>query len=173
MSTRQPDHAVPVPHKTTVRSLAGQAHVPVDEAVLRLQQAGLEVRHPNARLEGAEVRKAREVLGMRAWGEKEPPARRLTKTQLVVQCLRPLREKGKVGRTHTTPIEHVYGHGVPDHQKDEAREQVERFVLDGTLCEKQSQGRRHVWLSREGLVLLARAEQAEAEGDVPGSRDHG
>jgi hypothetical protein len=166
MPNKPPETAVPVPHKASVRSLAGQAHVPVDEAVLRLQEAGLDVHHPSAKLEGAEVRKARELLGMRAWGDKGPPARRLTETQLVVQCLRPLREKGKVGRTHTTPIEHVYGHGVPDHQKDEAREQVERFVMDGTLCEKQSQGRRHVWLSREGLALLAGAEKTEAEGDV-------
>jgi len=116
---RKPAEAAMVlPSKVTVRSLAGQAHVPVDAALVRLQEAGLDVHHPNTKLEGAEVRKAREVLGMRAWGEKPPPARRLNETQLLVQCLRPLREKGKVGRTHTTPIEHVYGHGVPDHQKD-------------------------------------------------------
>lgn len=172
MNTKYPDSHKPadapaiVAAKATVRSLAGQAHVPVDEAVLRLQEAGLDVRHPNTKLEGADVRKAREILGMRAWGEKPPPARRLTGTQLLVQCLRPLREKGKVGRTHTTPIEHVYGHGVPDHQKDEARAQVERFVANGTLCEKQSQGRRHVWLSREGLALLAGAEKTESGEDA-------
>ncbi len=172
MNSKRVEHQKPVeapvvvPKRATVRSLAGQAQVPVAEALLRLQEAGIEVRHPNAKMEGADVRKAREILGMRAWGEKLPPARRLTETQLLLQCLRPLREKGKVGRTHTTPIEHVYGHGVPDHQKDEARSLVERFVADGTLCEKQSQGRRHVWLSREGLALLAGAEKTEVGEDV-------
>lgn len=154
------------PHSATVKSLAGQAHMPVDDAILRLQDAGFDVRHPKSKLEGAALRHAREVLGLRAWGDKPPPARRLGELELVVQCLRPLREKGKVGRTHTTPIEHVHGHGIPDHQKDEARALVERFVLDGVLLEKQSQGRRHVWLSKEGLALLRQAEQAEERLDA-------
>lgn len=158
-----------LPHKATVRSLAALAHVPVDDAMRRLREAGVAVRHSTEKLEGAELRNAREILGMRAWGDKPPPARRLTEQQLIVQCLRPLREKGKVGRMHTTPIEHVWGHGVPDHQKDEARALVERFVADDILEEKQSQGRRHVWLTREGLALLVAAEHgagtSESEPD--------
>lgn len=148
------------PLHATVRSLAGQARVPIDEALLRLQDAGFAVRHPTNKLTGQELRRAREVLGLRAWGDKPPPARRLTETELVVQCLRPLREKGKVGRTHTTPIEHVWGHGVPDHQKDEARRLVDRWVTEGVLEEKPSQGRRHVWLTLVGLARLAAAEAA-------------
>ena len=161
-----PEPTIPHPNAASVKSLAGQAHVAVDEAILRLQDAGFDVKHPKSKLEGAALRQAREVLGLRAWGDKPPPARRLGEQELVVQCLRPLREKGKVGLTHTTPIEHVYGHGIPDHQKDEARALVDRFVLDGMLLEKQSQGRRHVWLSKEGLALLWQAEHAEGHEDA-------
>lgn len=150
----------PAPHKATVRSVAAQAHVPVDEALQRLRAAGLIARHATEKLEGAELRKAREVLGMRGWGDRPAPARRLSEAELIVQCLRPLREKGKVGRTHTTPIEHVWGHGIPDHQKDQARALVEHMVTTALLEEKQSQGRRHVWLTREGLVMLATVEGA-------------
>ena len=150
------------PHKATVRSIAGQAHVPLDEAIVRLQDAGFAVKHPSSKLEGQALRDARELLGLRAWGDKPPPARRLTQSELIVQCLRPLREKGKVGKTHTSPIEHVYGHGIPDHQKDEARELVDELVTAGFLLEKPSQGRRHVWLSQAGLARLAAAEAETA-----------
>lgn len=146
------------PNRASVRSLAGQAKLTVDEAILLLQDAGFAVKHPSSKLEGQALRNAREALGMRAWGDKPEPARRLSEAELIVQCLRPLREKGKVGRTHTSPIEHVYGHGIPDHQKNEARDLVERLVAQGYLLEKPSQGRRHVWVSREGLARLEKAE---------------
>lgn len=156
MARDDPSHE---PNKATVRSLAAQAHVTVDEAMIRLQLAGFTVKHPTTKLEGQQLRAAREALGLRAWGDKPPPARRLGPAELTVQLLRPLREKGKVGRTHTTPIEHVWGHGVPDHQKNDARERVEELLRQGALEEKVSQGRRHVWLTNQGLALLAEAEQ--------------
>ncbi|MFZ4580989.1 MAG: hypothetical protein ACOYOB_21605 [Myxococcota bacterium] len=153
------------PLKATVRSLAGLAKVPVDEALLLLQVAGFEVKHATSKLEGQALRNAREALGLRAWGDKEPPARRLPTRELLLKCLRPLREKGKAGRNHTTPIEHVWGHGIPDHQKDEARELVEALITSGHLLEKPSQGRRHVYLSLQGLALLDQAERDELAGE--------
>ena len=150
------------PNRASVRSLAGQAKLPVVDAILLLQDAGFAVKHPSNKLEGEALRDAREALGLRAWGDKPEPARRLSEAELIVQCLRPLREKCKVGRTHTSPIESVYGHGIPDHQKNEARDLVDRLVAQGHLLEKPSQGRRHVWLSREGQARLALAELDEA-----------
>jgi hypothetical protein len=75
-----------------------------------------------------------------------------------VRCLRPLREKEKVGRNHTTPHENVWGHGVPDHQKGEARHLKEELLASGALAKKVSQRREHLWLTQEGLVLLAKTE---------------
>jgi hypothetical protein len=83
----------------------------------------------------------------------------LDEDELLVRLLRPLRQKGKVGREHTTPIEHLYGHGVPDHQKARAKELAEALLTRGCLAEEVSQGRRHVWLTTEGLARLAQAER--------------
>jgi len=44
---------------------------------------------------------------------------------------------------------------------------VERLIAEGKLLEKPSQGRRHVWLSLEGLALLDAAEAAEAADRRP------
>jgi hypothetical protein len=73
-----------------------------------------------------------------------------------------LREKGKVGRDHTTSVEHVWGHGLPDHQKAEAKRLVEALLAEGCLDEKVSQGRRHLWLTVAGLERLSRAEESAA-----------
>ena len=88
---------------------------------------------------------------------------------MVVRLLRPLRKKGKVGRNRTTPIEHLHGHGVPDHQKDAAKELAEALLKEACLAEKASQGRRHVWLTAAGLTRLQQAEAALAGGSA-GSR---
>jgi hypothetical protein len=87
-------------------------------------------------------------------------AHKLTRDELIVQLLRPLRRKGKFGRNHTTPFENVYVHGVPPHQRGVARELARELVHDGSLAEKPSGGRRHVWLTRKGLAELERAEAA-------------
>ena len=70
-----------------------------------------------------------------------------------------MREKGEVSHTHATAVEHIYGHGIPDHQKARAKEPVEMLLAEGGLAEKVSQGRRHVWLTTTGLAHLARAER--------------
>lgn len=131
------------------------------DAVLALREAGLTVGNASQQFEGAELKRVRVQLGL--FARRRPaaePARRLSEDELTVQVLRPLRTKGKAGRNHTTPIENTWAHGVPAHQKDEARDLVEAFIRDGYLEEKVSQGRRHVWITNEGLALLSEAESA-------------
>lgn len=89
------------------------------------------------------------------------PDRRLTRDELTVRLLGPLLAKGKVGRNHTTPVENVSGKGVPDHQKDDARNLVEEFLADGTLDQKVSQGRQHVWLTIKGRAVLDAARRED------------
>ena len=146
--------------RTTVRSLAAEAGLPTDAAVSKL--AALGIRHGSQKLEGRALREARVALGLpvRRGAAAEEPARHLSRDELIVRLLNPLLAKGKVGPTHTTPIEHVYGKGVPDHQKNEARALVEEFLADGTLGEKVSQGRRHVWLKNRGRAVLEAASGA-------------
>jgi hypothetical protein len=149
------------PTRMNVRQLAAEAGIAAREAVAALRAAGVRVGTPSQVFEGAELKDVRLKLGLLA--RRRPPsepARRLTHDELVVQVLRPLRTKGKVGRNHTTPIENTYGHGVPAHQKDEARELVEELLRTGALEEKVSQGRRHVWLTNKGLARLEAAESA-------------
>lgn len=146
------------PNVDTVRALAAQAKMTVDEALLRLLDAGFEVKHPSNKLAGQQLRAAREALGLRAWGDKPPPAERLHDDALVVRMLRPLREKGKLARNHHTEIGNVWGHGVPPHQKDRAQALTEVFLREGLLAEKPNVGQRHVWLTQAGLALLAEAE---------------
>lgn len=150
----------------SVRSLAAEAGLPVRECRRRLQRLGLEAAVGGQRLDGPELAAAREALGLerpRAAGPSAPrPA--LSEAELMIRLLRPLREKGKVGRERTTPIEHVWGHGVPDHLKAEAKRRVEALLAEGCLAEKVSQGRRHVWLTGEGLARLRAAEAARADG---------
>jgi hypothetical protein len=153
------------PHADTVRALAAQAKVTVDEAILRLMDAGFAVQHPTNKLTGQELRAAREALGLRAWGEKPPPAERLRDDELVVRMLRPLREKGKLARNHHTEIANVWGHGVPPHQKDRAQQLTEEFLREGLLGEKRNVGQRHVWLTLSGLALLAETEARMTGGD--------
>ena len=149
----------------SVRSLAAEAGIPVDECLARLRGAGLKAGVGAQKLEGQALAGARAALGLRdrAGASTASTARRdLEGDELLVRLLRPLREKGKVGRDHTTSVEHVWGHGLPDHQKAEAKRLVEALLAEGCLDEKVSQGRRHLWLTVAGLERLSRAEESTA-----------
>jgi hypothetical protein len=153
----------------SLRSLAAEADVPVHECAHRLRGVGLKATVGAQRLEGHELVTARRALGLARHRPTGPPtgvANRvilLGEDEMIVRLLRPLREKGKIGRNRTTPVEHLHSHGVPDHQKDAAKGLAERLLKEGCLAEKVSQGRRHVWLTAEGLARLRQAERASAE----------
>ncbi len=147
------------PNQNTVRSLAAEAKLPVDDALIQLQLAGFDVRHSTNKLAGQQLRDAREALGLRAWGDKPPPADRLPGDELAIRLLRPLREKGKLARNYHTEIANVWAHGVPPHQRAEAQAMTEAFLRDGLLEEKRNVGQRHVWMTQEGLLYLAQVEQ--------------
>lgn len=148
--------------KRPIRNLAAAMKLPVDEVIRRLRKQGMDF-HSSDRLDLAQMHRAREALALRGRRDKSPPAACLSHDELLIRCLRPLREKGKVGRTHTTPIENVWGHGVQGHQKAQARRLVERLLASGELAEKKSQGRRHVWLTKRGTTLLAKIEGRTVE----------
>ncbi len=154
------------PHKKTVRQLAAEAAVPVREALQRLVTAGFAVGHAQDRLEGSTLRRARETLGQRAWGPKSEGAEHLDAETLALRMLRPLREKGKTGRNHHTHETNVWGKGIPDHQKGEAQAMVARWLAEGVLDHKASNGQRHVWLTLQGLALLATLER-QGDGGEP------
>src|SRR4051794_21243788 len=147
----------------SLRSLAAEVGITVGECVEQLRPIGFEVVAGKQRLDGHDLPAARTALGLpqhRSAAAAVSASRKLDGETMVVRLLRPLREKGKVGREHTTPIEHVYGHGIPDHLKADAKRAVEELLVDGCLAEKVSQGRRHVWLTAEGQARLRRAEAA-------------
>ena len=150
----------------SIRSLAAEAGIPVEECLVRLRGAGLKAGVGGQKLDGQALASARAALGLRDRPAAAQPAgnarRDLEGDELLVRLLRPLREKGKVGRDHTTSVEHVWGHGLPDHQKAEAKRLVEALLADGCLDEKVSQGRRHLWLTVAGLERLSRAEEGAA-----------
>ncbi len=149
----------------SIRSLAAEAGIPVEECLVRLRGAGLKVGVGGQKLDGQALAGARAALGLRDRPATQPAStarRDLEGDELLVRLLRPLREKGKVGRDHTTSVEHVWGHGLPDHQKAEAKRLVEALLADGCLDEKVSQGRRHLWLTVAGLERLSRAEEGAA-----------
>lgn len=91
----------------------------------------------------------------------------------VLRLLQRLRRKGKTGRTHTTPVENVYAHGVPDHRKAEAKELVSKLLRAGILAQKVSQGRQHVWITQRGLETRRwlEAEAAPASLERPTRRE--
>jgi len=147
----------------SLRSLAAEVGITVHECVQQLRPVGLEVVVGKQRLDGHDLAAARTALGLTRDRCAAPAAgagRQLDDETMIVRLLRPLREKGKVGREHTTATEHVYGHGIPDHLKADAKRTVEELLADGCLAEKVSQGRRHVWLTAEGQARLRRAEAA-------------
>jgi hypothetical protein len=147
----------------TLRSLAAEVGITVDECVGQLRPTGLRVVVGKQRLDGHDLAAARTALGLTQHRSTAPTGgagRQLDGETMIVRLLRPLREKGKIGREHTTAIEHVYGHGIPDHLKAEAKCKVEELLADGLLAEKVSQGRRHVWLTAGGQARLHRAEAA-------------
>jgi hypothetical protein len=158
----------------SLRSLAAEAGVPVHECAHRLRSVGLKATVGAQRLEGHDLAAARQALGLTRHRSAPPPGATghvvlLGEDEMIVRLLRPLREKGKVGRKRTTPIEHLHGHGVPDHQKDAAKELAEGLLQEGCLAEKVSQGRRHVWLTAEGQARLRQAEGASSAEDGAGS----
>ena len=162
--------------RQSLRSLAAEAGVTVPECAHRLRRVGLKATVGAQRLEGHDLVTARRALGLarhRPAGPPTDPASGrvvlLGEEEMVVRLLRPLRENGKVSRNRTTPIEHLHGHGVPDHQKDAAKKLAEALLQEGCLAEKVSQGRRHVWLTAAGQARLRQAEGASAE-DGAGSR---
>jgi hypothetical protein len=138
----------------TLRSLAAEAGLSTKGAVERLREAGIAASN-QSRLGGRELARARKALGL-------DQQKRLSEDELIVQLLAPLRRKGKVSRGYTTEFTNVWGHGVPLHQKHEARELAERMIRDGLLEEKPSVGRQHVWLTARGLARLEAAERALA-----------
>lgn len=154
----------------SVRSLAAEAGISVDECARRLGGAGFGAVVGARRLDGQPLAEARAALGLgrrpaaaqgcgRAASVAAAPPRALDETEMLVRLLRPLREKGKVGRNRTTSVEHLYGHGIPDHQKHAAKDMVETLVREGCLDEKVSQGRRHFWLTSAGQARLSLAER--------------
>jgi hypothetical protein len=152
----------------SIRSLAAEAGIPVEECLDRLRGAGIKAGVGGQKLDGLALASAMAALGVRDRpADPAPPpvaARRdLAGDELLVRLLRPLREKGKTGRDHTTSAEHVWGHGLPDHQKAEAKRLVEALLAEGCLAEKVSQSRQHLWLTVAGLERLARAEAAVSE----------
>jgi hypothetical protein len=153
------------PREATVIALGLEAGLRADEVLHRLQELGFSVKHNRAKLAGTELRRAREALGLRGRGPK-PQARPTTdEPALMLRLLRPLRQKGKLGRNHTTEVDNVCTHGIDDHDKRRARDLVEAWLTAGVLAEKPSCGRRHVWLTMAGLALL---ERLEAEGTGTG-----
>lgn len=168
----------------SVRSLAAEAGISVDECARRLGEAGFGPVVGGRRLDGQPLAEARSALGLgrraaaargrgRATALVAPPSRALDETEMVVRLLRPLREKGKVGRNRTTAVEHLYGHGIPDHQKHAAKELVEALVREGCLDEKVSQGRRHFWLTGAGQARLSIAERLAGDGGGSGGENRG
>lgn len=145
----------------TLRQIAAEAGLPLAAARERLEAAGVDVPHPTARIGGRQLRTVRSLLGLGPRPGDPPPREKLTAAEIDARILRPLFRKGKVGRTHTTPIENAWGHGIPDDQKALAKERVEALLKEGILLEKVSQGRRHVYLSPAGRTRAA-ALRAEA-----------
>jgi hypothetical protein len=151
--------------RSTIRSLAVEAKLSVRACRECLRDSGLQVAVGGQWLQGEELAHARAALGLpkRRRREQAAPSRPpIGESEMIVRMLRPLRQKGKLGRLHTTPIEHVCGHGVPDHLKAEVKAQAEQLLAEGSLSEKVSQGRRHVWLTEQGLCRLAEAERETA-----------
>jgi hypothetical protein len=147
----------------TVRQLAAEAGRAARDVVDALRAAGIAVAHPSQRLEGDALRRARLALGMSARRRGRVVTSAdvdLSREEMQVRLLRPLLAKGKNGPNRTTALENVWGHGIPDHQKDAAKAVVEEMLRDGLLAEKVSQGRRHVWLTSDGRKRLDELESS-------------
>lgn len=76
------------------------------------------------------------------------------------RVLRRLLQKGKIGGYHTE-FDH-FTRGLPDHEKNDAKEIAEALLRAGLLAEKPSVGQRHISLRREALpdihALIERGE---------------
>jgi hypothetical protein len=144
------------PTRKNLKQLAAEAGLPLSEAQARLRGAGVEPPYRKAKVDGRELREIRIALGLPARRHVSELGTSLEPHELDARLLVPMLRKGKVGRQHTTPVENVYGHGVPGHQVGEAKARVDSMIAEGLLEEKSSQGRRHVWLTNAGR---ARAEE--------------
>ncbi|MAF27287.1 MAG: hypothetical protein QF819_02295 [Gemmatimonadota bacterium] len=143
------------PKDRTVRALAADAGVPAREAVRILRKGGFKVSHPSARVSGVDLKRAREALGLRGRARQAgADARVLTREELTDRILKGLWVKKKVAKNRTTAIENSWGRSVPSHQKGQAQQLVEEFLTAGLMGEKMSQGRRHVWITGEGVAFL-------------------
>ena len=164
--------------RSTVRSPAAEAKLSVQTCRERLRDAGLSVAVGRQRLQGKQLSCARAALGLPKRRTREQAAASrppMGESEMIIRLLRPLRQKAKLGRLHTTPFEHVFGHGVPDHLNAEAKARAEQLLGEQCLAEKVSQSRRHVWLTEHGLRRLEEAERwnsgreageaSEASGD--------
>jgi hypothetical protein len=160
----------PAAATATVKQLAGQAKMPVADALELLKANGFPVKHKDDKLTGALMRDAREALGLRAWGDKPPPAAQLTPDELVVRMLRPMLRMGKCGPEHHTRLNNVWHNGVPPNQRGEARELAEAMIASEELGNKMSDGNLHVWLTNAGRRRLQLATEAmkRAGGDPDG-----
>lgn len=147
----------PEPHVETVKQLAGQAGLPWEQALQQLKAAGFAVTFRDSKLEGAEARRAREVLGLRAWGDKAPPAPLLSEDELVVRILKPMHNMKKYGPEHHTQFTNLWGKGIPVNQQGQARLLAEAMLKSGELGSKQSTGSLHVWMTTPGRARLDRA----------------
>ena len=148
--------------RSTIRSLAAEAKLSGHACLERLRTAGLHVATGGHRLHGEALSRARAALGLsgrRTDATPAPNGPAIDESEMIIRLLRPLRQKGKLGREHTTSLEHVWGHGLPDHLKAEAKARAEQLLAEGCLAEKVSQGRRHVWLTEQGLRRLTAAER--------------
>lgn len=150
----------PAPATETVKQLAGQAKLPWQDALIQLQEAGFAVTFRDSKLVGAELRRAREVLGLRAWGEKPPPAPLLSEEELVVRILKPMHNMGKHGPEHHTEFTNLWGKGIPVNQQGQARQLAEAMRKSGELGSKLSTGAWHVWLTNAGRARLQKALEA-------------
>lgn len=147
--------------RATVRQLAAEARLTVAEALERLQAEGFDVGHGSRHLTGTELRRARAALELDVRRRRAPDDRipDLSDRDIELRLLRPLVVKGKVARNRTTASENVWGHGVPDHQKERARAIFDGFLRAGLLQEKASQGRQHVWVTAKGRARLRDLER--------------
>jgi len=148
------------PTRKNLKQLAAEAGLPLLEAQELLRVAGIEPPHKKAKVDGRELREIRVALSLPARRHVSDGGTSLDADELDRRLLVPLLRKGKVGRQHTTPIENVYGRGVPGHQAGEAKARLDAMIAEGLLEEKSSQGRRHVWLTNPG-----RARAAELRGE--------
>jgi hypothetical protein len=94
--------------RSTIRSLTAEAKLSVHACLDRLRDSGLLVATGGHRLHGGSLSRHRAVLGVPKRRVREGPAptgASIDESEMIIRLLRPLRQKGKLGRLHTTPFE--------------------------------------------------------------------